>query len=302
MNTIRQGSTLTVSIPNEWANITVEELFLTIWKLPKKLLHRWRMDRLVKLDGKLIDWHVPMTSGSRLSVPFFQPGPFGAEPVSPAPSILYEDDHMIIANKPAGMKTHPNSDNETNTLLNGICYHVSLLGDTLPVRHVHRLDEGTSGAVLFAKHEAGYAVFSRLLEEKLIYRTYFAVVDGVIKRNSGIINQPIGKDRHHPTRRRVSPTGQKAVTHYKRIAVQNGCSLLECRLETGRTHQIRVHLASLGYPIAGDSLYGGSNSFDHPLLHAVKLTVPNPFTNDCVTAEAPVPIILKKLFSQNEFN
>ncbi|OMP67163.1 RluA family pseudouridine synthase [Domibacillus epiphyticus] len=300
MNTLRQGSLFSLQIPSEWNGMTIEELFFTIWKLPKKLLHRWRMDNLVKLDGKSVNWRMPMPVGSRLSVPFFQTAPFGAEPVYSEPSILYEDDHMIIADKPAGMKTHPNEAGETNTLLNEICYHVSLSGDTLPVRHVHRLDEWTSGAVLFAKHEAAYAVFSRLLEEKTIYRTYYAVVDGRLKKNSGTIKAPIGKDRHHPSRRRISPSGQNAVTHFKVMEKKDVFSLVECRLETGRTHQIRVHLASIGHPIAGDSLYGGSSTFDYQLLHAAKLTVPNPFTNDLVSAESPVPILIKELFSSTQ--
>ncbi|OLN23772.1 RNA pseudouridine synthase [Domibacillus antri] len=301
MKTSRQGTMFSVYIPNDWNGLTAEELFLTVWRLPKKLLHRWRMDNLVTLNGKPADWRMPMPAGSRLSLPFFQPGPFSTDPVYPSPSILYEDDHMIIADKPAGMKTHPNDASETNTLLNGVCYHVSLSGGTMPVRHVHRLDEGTSGAVLFANHEAAYSVFSRLLEEKIISRTYYAVVTGNSKNTAGTINQPIGKDRHHPTRRRISPTGQKAVTHYRVLAKQGEFSLLECRLETGRTHQIRVHLASIGHPIAGDSLYGGSSQFDYQLLHAAKLTVPNPFTNERITAVAPVPAIVKKLFFSTQF-
>lgn len=297
MNTIRQGTTLTIQITQEWHGMSIEELFFDKWKLPKKLVHTWRMEKSVLINGHPANWRLPLNMQTRLSIPFFKPGSFGATPVYPPPSILFEDDHMLVADKPAGMKTHPNEPNEENTLLNGVCYHVSLSGDILPVRHVHRLDEGTSGAVLFAKHEAAYAVFSRLLEQKKIFRTYYAVVDGEVKKKSGTINKPIGKDRHHPSRRRISPNGQTAVTHFKRVAVQDGLSLLECHLETGRTHQIRVHLSSLGHPISGDGLYGGSPAFHHPLLHAVALTVPNPFLNETFTVSAPVPAHFKKLFS-----
>ncbi|MET1029430.1 RluA family pseudouridine synthase [Domibacillus tundrae] len=296
MNTIRQGTMYTIQIDHAWMGLTIEDLFWAKWALPKKMIHAWRMEKAVLLNGQPADWRRPMDKHERLSIPFFRPGPFGADPVYPPPAILYEDDHLIVADKPSGMKTHPNEPNENDTLLNGVCYHVSLTGETLPVRHVHRLDEGTSGAVLFAKHEAAYAVLSRLLEQKEIFRTYYAVVDGEVKKRNGIITKPIGKDRHHPSRRRISSNGQTAVTHFKRVAVQDGKSLLECRLETGRTHQIRVHLASINHPITGDMLYGGSRTFSSPILHAAKLTIPHPFVNDCVTVTSPVPDSIKKLF------
>ncbi|WP_046175442.1 RluA family pseudouridine synthase [Domibacillus indicus] len=301
MNGIRKGTLYTIQISEEWTGLTVENILSAKWRLPKKMIHAWRMEKAVLQDGKAADWRRPMKKNERLSFPFFQPGPFGAEPVYPAPAILYEDDHMLVADKPPGMKTHPNSPDEKDTLLNGVCYHVSLAGETLPVRHVHRLDEGTSGAVLFAKHEAAYAVLSRLLEQKEIFRTYYALADGKVAKKSGTITKPIGKDRYHSSRRRISSNGQTAVTHFKRIAVQNGKSLLECRLETGRTHQIRVHLSSIGHPIAGDTLYGGSRAFKRPMLHAAKLTIPHPFVNDCVTISAPAPAEIKMLLHSTFF-
>ncbi|WP_050182255.1 RluA family pseudouridine synthase [Domibacillus robiginosus] len=296
MHTIRQDQQWVMHIDTEWAGTTIESILAEKWQLPKKMVHRWRMDKAILLNGQPANWRQPLQPNDRLSVPFFQSGSFGGHPAPPSPSILYEDDHLIVADKPAGMKTHPNEPDEHHTLLNGVCYHVSLKGDVLPVRHVHRLDEGTSGAVLFAKHEAAYAALSRLLEKKEIFRTYYAVVDGHVLKKSGTITKPIGKDRHHPSRRRISQNGQTAVTHFERVAVQDGFSLLRCRLETGRTHQIRVHLASIGHPISGDALYGGSQISKYPLLHAEKLTIPHPFVNDCVTVSAPISESIKKLF------
>ncbi|OES43995.1 RluA family pseudouridine synthase [Domibacillus iocasae] len=301
MNTMRQGIMHIIQIDTAWGGLTIEDLFSVKWALPKKMIHTWRMEKSVLLNGQPADWRQPFNKHDRLSIPLFRPGPFGADPAYPPPVILYEDDHLLVADKPSGMKTHPNEPEENDTLLNGVCYHVSLTGETLPVRHVHRLDEGTSGAVLFAKHEAAYAVLSRLLEQKEIFRTYYAVVDGEVKKRNGVITKPIGKDRHHPSRRRISSNGQSAITHFKRVAVQDGKSLLECRLETGRTHQIRVHLASINHPITGDMLYGGSRTFSRPMLHAATLTIPNYFANDCVTVSAPVPNSIKKLFKTTFF-
>ncbi|MEM1504180.1 RluA family pseudouridine synthase [Domibacillus sp. 8LH] len=296
MHTIRQNQHWVMYINAELDGSTIEAILSEKWQLPKKMIHLWRMDRSILLNGQPANWRQPLEQGSSLAFPFFKPGSFGAEPVPPSPSILYEDDHLVVADKPAGIKTHPNDPDERHTLLNGVSYHMSVKDDSLPVRHVHRLDEGTSGAVLFSKHEAAYAVLSRLLEQKEIFRTYYAVVDGPVAKKSGTIKKAIGKDRHHPTRRRISPNGQAAVTHFERVAVQDGRSLLKCRLETGRTHQIRVHLSSIGHPISGDALYGGSGISPHPLLHAAKLTIPHPFVNDCVTVLAPVPDSIKKLF------
>lgn len=301
MNTIRQGPYFIIQIDSDWEGLTIEALFKAKWPLPKKMVHTWRMEKAVLLNNEQVSWHQPLNKGDRVSIPFFKPGPLGADPEYPHASVLYENDHFLVANKSAGMKTHPNQPDEGSTLLNHVCYHVLMSGDTLPVRHVHRLDEGTTGAVLFAKHEAAYALLSRLLERKDIFRTYYAVVDGVVGRETGTITKAIGKDRHHPSRQRVSPSGQSAVTHYKRLAVQNGKSLLECRLETGRTHQIRVHLSSIGHPITGDSLYGGTPAFPNPLLHAAKLTIPELFSNESVTVFAPVPSAIKKLFHSTKF-
>ncbi|MGA9225314.1 MAG: RluA family pseudouridine synthase, partial [Mesobacillus sp.] len=127
------------------------------------------------------------------------------------------------------------------------------------------------------------------LEDRQIKRTYLALADGIIRQNKGTINQPIGRDRHHPTKRRVSETGQKAITHFKVLErfKQKDLTLLQCSLDTGRTHQIRVHFSHLGHPLAGDSLYEGSTDFNRQALHAVKLELFHPFTQEKIICHAP---------------
>jgi 23S rRNA pseudouridine1911/1915/1917 synthase len=206
--------------------------------------------------------------------------------------ILFEDSHMLIANKPAGMPTHPNEEGQTGTLSNLIAYHFQINGEQAKVRHVHRLDRDTSGAVVFAKHRLAHAILDRQLETKTLKRTYIAAAEGKVKPKKGTVDSPIGRDRSHSVRRRVSPGGQAAVTHYKVKGYHPGAqlSLVELELETGRTHQIRVHMASIGHPLAGDELYGGSRALFHrQALHAKKVSVVHPISGEEIVAEAPMP-------------
>ncbi|MEG9463833.1 MAG: RluA family pseudouridine synthase, partial [Bacillus amyloliquefaciens] len=200
--------------------------------------------------------------------------------------------HMLIANKPAGMPTHPNEEGQTGTLSNLIAYHFQINGEQAKVRHVHRLDRDTSGAVVFAKHRLAHAILDRQLETKTLKRTYIAATEGKVTPKKGTVDSPIGRDRSHSVRRRVSPGGQAAVTHYKVKGYHPGAqlTLAELELETGRTHQIRVHMASIGHPLAGDKLYGGSRTLFHrQALHAKKVSVVHPISGEEIVAEAPMP-------------
>ena len=154
-------------------------------------------------------------------------------------------------------------------------------GERRKIKHVHRLDRDTTGAILFAKHALAGSILDKTLEERSIKRTYFALVHGQLKRKKGTIQEPIGRDRHHPTKRRVSASGQPAITHYELLEYNSkqNLSLIQCQLDTGRTHQIRVHLSSIGHPIVGDKLYGGKPLFERQALHAGKLVIPHPFTS-----------------------
>jgi len=289
LQTTRKGNIFELTIPKSWNNRTIAEIFSDKWQVPKKLLHEWRMTKAVLLNGKHVPFSAELSSGDKLQISLFKEQDYGVEPTYIDVEILYEDDHLLVANKPAGMKTHPNDQSDTNTLLNGLAFHLQMKGEKCLIRHIHRLDEDTSGAILFAKHELAYALLSRLLEERKIKRTYWAVVHGIVCVKKGTINQPIGRDRHHPTRRRISPTGQAAITRYELLEAdrKRTLSLIQCQLDTGRTHQIRVHLSSVGYPLAGDTLYGGQPVFPRQALHARYLSIPHPFTGETFSVSAP---------------
>lgn len=203
--------------------------------------------------------------------------------------VLYEDDHLLIANKQANTVTHPNETSDTNTLANGIAYYLAKKGTYHYLQPIHRLDKDTTGAILFAKHPLAKALLDQSLAERKIKRTYYAIVHGHVQKKRGTINKKIGRDRHHPTRRRISQTGQDAITIYEHLSFHKDKNMSEllCQLQTGRTHQIRVHLSSIGHPLVGDVLYGGKPLFYRQALHAKLLTFTHPFTLEEIMIEAP---------------
>lgn len=204
--------------------------------------------------------------------------------------VLYEDDYCLVVNKPAGMRVHPTAPGERGTLAHAVASYYECSGQRCRVRHIHRLDEHTSGPVLYAKNELAHLRLDEAMRVKAIERIYVAFASGKVTPRSGIIREPIGKDRHHPNRRRVSPTGDAAVTRFEVIEQYVSASLVRLRLETGRTHQIRVHMSHRGHPLLGDALYGGSTKLmDRQALHGEELYFPHPFSGETIRVRAPWP-------------
>jgi 23S rRNA pseudouridine1911/1915/1917 synthase len=289
MKTVRKGEWFELTVPTKWQGDTIEDLFRKTWNGPKKQIHSLRMAKGVLLNGINQSWSIPLEPGDCLQIKFFEDHEHGVIPAYIDISILYEDDHLLVVNKPAGMDTHPNTPNQNNTLSNAVAFYLQAKGEQRKISHIHRLDRDTTGAILFAKYPFIGAILDRMLEERKIKRSYLALVDGLIKRKQGTINQPIGNDRHHATKKRISPSGQIAITHYKVIETfpNKKQSLVQCNLDTGRTHQIRVHLSSLGHPIVGDLLYGGSPQCSRQALHAYHLEFIHPITDEPIQCHAP---------------
>ncbi|MGE6260381.1 RluA family pseudouridine synthase [Heyndrickxia sporothermodurans] len=289
----------TFDIPSKWNNLSIETILKEKWLVPKKLMHELRMEKAIQINDEMINWKRPLPTGSHCKMAIFKQEDFGVIPKEGFFEVLFEDEHLLVVNKPAGIDTHPNKEGQTSTLANAIAYYFQQKGEFCKIRHVHRLDKDTSGAILFAKHALSHAMLDRMLNERSIKRTYLALVQGLISSNSLLINEPIGRDRHHPTRRRVSKTGQTAltkVTTIKRFA-KDQLSLIQCSLDTGRTHQIRVHLSFIGHPLAGDKLYGGKPIFSRQALHARKLSFIHPLTEEKIECIAPFldkPAIFEK--------
>ena len=290
LQTNRKGDWLEIMIPDKWENKSVEDLFHQIWNCPRKLTHLFRMEKKVWLNGKPANWREPFVTGAKLTLQLFSENMPDIPATYLEVPVLYEDDHLLIFNKPPFITTHPNNPSiEKNTLLNAAVFHLLANGETGAVRHIHRLDRDTSGAIVFAKHSFAGALLDQLLEKRKIKRTYVAIVHGMITAKNGTFSKPIGRDRHHPTRRRVSPSGQEAITHYQVIKRDHASQLtyVKCWLETGRTHQIRVHFSDAGHPLAGDLLYGGKAIFPRQALHAAKLEFTHPLTEDRIECYAP---------------
>lgn len=258
--------------------LTVETLLREKWKLGKKLVHELRMAKAVKnTDGEAVKWNEPLSKGTMLFFIFSVPKSNYSPTKQCEIEIKYEDDHILIVSKPKGMSTHPNDRDDHNTCMNHVMAYMKDKGVHY-AEHVHRLDQGTKGLLIVAKHPIAKSVFDRMIEEKSIVRTYEAEVQGIIKEDRGTINAPIGKDRHHPTRRIVSKTGQHAVTHFKVVKRKEHSTVVHLQLETGRTHQIRVHMAHIGHPIVGDVMYNArkTKKGDYE-LHAIQLEFEHPF-------------------------
>jgi 23S rRNA pseudouridine1911/1915/1917 synthase len=264
---------------------TIEHLLREQWQAGKKTVHSMRMAKSVTgTDGEPIDWRTPLASGTELTftVPDARSTYVSEEKEL---QILFEDEHILAVNKPAGVTTHPDGSGQSSTLMNFVMAYVANKGGEY-AEHIHRLDKGTSGVLLIAKHPIAKALFDRMIERNEIVRKYQAEVDGQLKRPKGTIKLPIGRDRHHPAKRIVSLSGQSAVTHFRVIERKADSTIVEAELETGRTHQIRVHLAHLGHPVVGDTLYDGSRTADGEFrLTATGLSFTHPFTKEKISIE-----------------
>lgn len=210
--------------------------------------------------------------------------------------IIYEDDDIIVVNKPKGMVVHPACGNTDGTLVNAIMAickdSLSGIGGKIRPGIVHRLDKDTSGLIIIAKNDRTHIVLSEMLKKHEIKKTYMALVRGIIKENEATINMPISRSTKDRKKMAVSKTGKNAVTHFKVLKRYKDYTLLEIEIETGRTHQIRVHMSYIGYPIVGDMVYSnGKNPFGviGQMLHAEKLEFKHPITGQVLILEAPLP-------------
>ncbi len=285
----KKGTLFEIPLTENWNGHTIEDILKKEWQAPKKLVHELRMNKSIQVNGQLLDWKIPLKKGDILQIDLFKPEAYGITPLYSELDVLFEDEHLLVVNKPAGIDTHPNGPDDSETLAHYVAFHLQSQGEQSRVMHVHRLDRDTSGAVLFAKHALSKAILDRLLLERKIKRTYSAIIHGRLKQKKGTIHEPIGRDRHHSTRRRVSPSGQEAITHYTVIKddyLKKPLTLVEVQLDTGRTHQIRVHFSYIGHPLVGDLLYGGKSLFPRQALHAKRLTFIHPFTNEKIVCEA----------------
>ena len=221
--------------------------------------------------------------------------------------IVYEDANIIVVNKPKGMVVHPANGNPDGTLVNAIMNickdSLSGIGGEIRPGIVHRIDKDTSGLLIIAKNDKAHINLSEQIKNREITKKYVALVRGVIKENEATIDMPIGRSDKDRKKMAVKKDGKKAVTHFKVIKRYNGYTYLDIKIDTGRTHQIRVHLAEIGYPIVGDSVYSnGKNPFgvEGQMLHAKSLEFEHPITGKTLKLEAPLPEYFEEVLNRLE--
>lgn len=206
-------------------------------------------------------------------------------------NIVYEDEYLLVINKESGMVTHPAPGNYTGTLVNALLYRFDLTDDSIRPGIVHRLDKDTSGLMVVAKDESTLELLSQMIKEKKVKRHYLALVEGLINHETGTIDAPIGRDINNRKKMSVTDTNSKnAVTHFKVLKRYSNNTLVECILETGRTHQIRVHMSYIGHPVVNDPLYNNKKSDEFgQMLHSKSIEFIHPITNKSISYEVDPP-------------
>ena len=250
----------------------------------------------VAVNGKTAGKSYKLAGGEDIAVTLPEPEPVEAVPQDIPLDVVYEDADVIVVNKPSGMVVHPAPGHPDGTLVNALLYHcagtLSGVGGALRPGIVHRIDRDTSGLIIAAKNDAAHQYLSAQLADHTLARTYECIVVGKLREDRGTVDAPIAR---HPTDRKrmaVVAGGREAVTHWEVIARYPGYTHVRCRLETGRTHQIRVHMAYIGHPILGDTVYGAKKDvpgLTGQCLHAVGLRFLHPRTHEVVELSCPLP-------------
>jgi 23S rRNA pseudouridine1911/1915/1917 synthase len=298
----------TVVVPPDAASGRADRFAADLTGLSRSYIQRLMTAGLVTTGGRPLRASEVVAPGTALRVEV--PPPAAAEP-EPEPDIevpvVYQDADLLIVDKPAGLVVHPAPGHPSGTLVNALLgRHGASFGGIAGVRRpgiVHRLDRDTSGLLIVARTDAAQASVMAQLKARRVKKTYLALVQGSVAAAVGRIEAPIGRDPGHRTRMAVTASGRPATTGYRVRERFDGWTLLELDLVTGRTHQIRVHLAAIGHPIAGDPVYGGGASRRGPdglerlFLHAWRLELTSPATGRLIRAEAPLPASLERVVS-----
>lgn len=296
-------------VPEEQEDVRIDRyLAETCENLSRSYIQKLLKDREVLVDGKAVKASYKVCCGDQILVDI----PEAVEPEILAEEmeldILYEDPDVILVNKPKGMVVHPAAGHYSGTLVNGLMAHckdqLSGINGVMRPGIVHRIDRDTTGVLIVCKNDFAHNAVAAQLKEHSITRRYLALVHGVIKKDEGTVDAPIGR---HPTERKKmsinEKNGRHAVTHYRVLRRFSHYTYIECRLETGRTHQIRVHMASIGHPLLGDEVYGPRKcpfSLQGQTLHAAVLGLIHPRTGEYLEFRAPLPEYFEKLLKNLE--
>lgn len=273
--------------------------------LSRSYIQKLLKEQNILVNGKVVKANYKLSAGDSVEVEIPDAEPLDILPEDIPLDILYEDDDILVVNKPKGMVVHPAPGHYTHTLVNAVMFHcgkdLSGINGVLRPGIVHRIDMDTTGSLLICKNDVAHQILAEQLKDHSITRRYHAVVTGNLKSDTGTVNAAIGR---HPTDRKKMSTKsnspRSAVTHYKVLERFGDYTYIECELETGRTHQIRVHMASIGHPILGDKIYGPAKcpfKLEGQTLHAKILGITHPSTGKYMEFDAPLPEYFIKLLS-----
>ena len=302
IDTTESPALLLFKVPTDWGGMRLDQALAKLLpEYSRSRLQNWIAQGQVKLDGAASTIKQKVWGGEAIEVvPQSHPAeqPYLAEDI--ALNVVYEDDSILIVNKPAGLVVHPGSGNWEGTLLNALLHHAPQLTEVPRAGIVHRLDKDTSGLLVVAKTIIAQTALVRQLQERSMAREYYALVYGTVERASSV-DAPLGRHPSQRTKMAVVNNGKPAVTHYSIVERFPECTLLRCKLETGRTHQIRVHMAYIRHPLVGDSTYikGAQKSapqlrailaaFPRQALHAAQLGLEHPETGEWMEWQALLP-------------
>ena len=295
------------------------------WRLDRALadavpsLSRERLKVLTKSgaltrEGKAVrDPATKVKGDERFTLAIPDPEPAHNEPQEIPLPIVYEDEHLLVVDKPAGLVVHPAAGNRDGTLVNALLHHcggsLSGIGGVARPGIVHRIDKDTSGLLVIAKHDKAHEGLAKQFANHSIDRRYLAIVSGVPRQSEGTVDAPLARSPQNRKKIAIvaAGKGKRAVTHWRRLELLNDAALVECRLETGRTHQVRVHMASIGHPLVGDPVYGRGKSahrkllnqldFKRQALHAAHLGFIHPVTKGRLSFDSALPSDMQELFS-----
>ena len=297
MNILNDGMNLTYIVDSK---NTINNILTSQFNMSKRLKTKLINNKNVLLNGSFVDTRNTVDPGDKITLVLNYPE--DSQNIIDTEmdlEILYEDDFLLAVNKPAGVAVHPSILHYNDSLSNGIKYYYKAIGLKKKIRIINRIDLNTSGIVLFAKNEYIQECLIKQMESKKFAKTYLALVDGHISPAIGTINKPIARKENSIIERCISKNGQKSITHYKVLKNFNNYTLIECSLGTGRTHQIRVHMASINHPVLGDTLYGTSkpNVINRQALHSYKIKFIHPISKNTISIKAPIPKDMQNLIN-----
>ena len=296
----RNGDCLTYIIRKEDEELRIKEILRRRLHFSSRLMRRLKVENGVMLNDEVAKLYIQVKEGDVVSV-FMPKETSGFEPEDIPITVLYEDDDLLLINKQPGHVVHPTKGHVNHTIANGVMRYMIDTDQSFKIRFINRLDMDTSGVLAIGKNSHCQDDFFRQTEQDKVEKKYVAVVRGIIAEDKGTIDLPIDLEQENHVRRAVVEGGYPSVTHYRTLArYKSGYTMVELSLETGRTHQIRVHMAHIGHPIVGDVLYGVPEEelITRQALHAVSLGFYHPVTGEAMKVEAPLPEDMQQLLEK----